>query len=379
MQVAFLGDIMPSGDRSGKQISVSSGLSEMLTSFDLRVATLETAVGDYSEIDEIKLPKSEVAVWSKVEDLQKLIDLNINVVSLANNHACDCGVEAMLRLLNTLRGLGITPLGAGHNEIEAMMPAVFEKNGKSLAIIGCCEDNPKSLGTLHFASKNSAGIYRLDEAVVIPQIRELKKQHTYVAVVVHWGVEHRWLPENYDVAIGKKLIDAGADVLIGGHPHHVQPKVTYKNHPIYYSLGNFHFPDFCLDKVSNVYYPSQIEFEKLPVFDWMAPERRNFPMRYFWKYYARLGMMASVAFCSGRVRASARFVLYRKGKVSHSLVGWWQALKLKMMVGLVGKDSSARINYLITRVRDIVEYKILGKFIRKYGFHEYMKTHNFEN
>lgn len=370
---------MPSGDQSGKPIKVSKKLMQKLASFDLRVATLETAVGNYEEIDEIKRSKSEVAVWSKAEDVHKLSDVNINVVSLANNHACDCGVESMLRLRDTLRNMGITPIGAGRNEKEAMKPAVFKKDGESLAIIACCQDNPRSLGTLHFAEDTKSGIYKLDERVIISQIQELKKQYTYVAVVVHWGIEHKWLPENSDVTIGQKLIDAGADMIIGGHPHHVQPMITYKKQPIYYSLGNFHFPEFCLDNVSNVYYPDDEELKNLPIFDWMAPERRNFSMLYFWKYYARLGMVASINLKNSYVKAGKRFVLYKKGKITFSVFEWWHTLTLKVFSVFTGKESSVRINYLITRIRDIIEYKILSRFIKKYSFHEYIKTHNYEN
>ena len=379
MQIAFVGDFMLSGDQAGKQLKVSKKLSKKLSSFDLRIATLETAVGSYDEIDEIKNPKSEVAVWSKAEDLHKLSDVNINVVSLANNHACDCGVESMLRLLESLRNLGVTPIGAGHDVKEAMKPAVFEKDGESLAIIACCQDNPSSLGTLHFAEETKGGIYKLDESVIIPQIQNLKKQYTYVAVVVHWGIEHKWLPENSEVTIGQKLINAGADMIIGGHPHHIQPMVTYKNHPIYYSLGNFYFPDFCLDKVSNVYYPDEEELKNLPVFDWMAPERRNFSMLYFWKYYARLGMIASINLKNETIKAGKRFVLYKKGVLSFSVFELWHSLTLKVFSMFTGKESSIRVNYLITIVRDVIEYKILSRFIKKYGFHNYIKNHNYDD
>jgi len=376
MQIVFLGDFMPSGDQAGKKMEVSRRLNNKLANFDLRVATLETAVGTYDDIDEIKSSKSEVAVWSKQEDLHKLTDLNINVVSLANNHTCDCGIDSMLNLLNKLSNMGITPIGAGHNAEEAMKPAVFEKDGESLAIIACCEDNPKALGTLHFASETTAGIYRLDDSVVVSQIKTLKESYTYVAVVVHWGVEHKWLPENYDVVIGEKLIDAGADMVIGGHPHHIQSVVTFKQRPIYYSLGNFHFPDFCLDSISNTYYPDENELKQLPVFDWMAPERRNFAMLYFWKYYARLGMMSILKLEDNSIKAKKRFVLYKKGRLSFSTIGLYHAIKLKLLSFFIGKKSSIKINYYITRINNLIEYKFLSIFIKKYGFFKYLSKHN---
>lgn len=377
MQIAFFGDIMPSGDQIGNPIRVSKKLKMLMATCDVRVATLETAVGSYNEIDDIKLPKSEVAVWSKLEDLHKLKDLGINIVSLANNHACDCGVSSMFRLLDTLRNQGIIPIGAGHNIEEAMKPAVFEKNGESLAIIACCEDNPKSLGTLHFATEEKGGIYRFDEAITLPQIQELKKEYSKVAVVIHWGVEHRWLPEQYDVTIGKKMIDAGADMVIGGHPHHIQPMIRYASSPIFFSLGNFYFPDFCLDKVSNVYYPEGKELQGLPVFDWMAPDRRNFAMHYFWKYYGRLGMIPVVKITDDKIIIETLFSIYDDGSLSLSRCAIWHKMVLRLLAMYVGRDKSAKINAIITRLNYIVEYKILALFFKKYGFFKYLKEHNY--
>lgn len=375
-QIAFLGDLMLSGVQTGKPLIVSRRLKNELSRFDLRVATLETAVGRYEDIDFIKMPKSEVAVWSKPEDLQKLIDLKINVVSLANNHACDCGVNSMLKLIESLRNLGITPIGAGNDLEEAKMPAVYEKDGESIAIIACCQDNPKSLGTLHFATEKKGGIYKFDENIIKQHIHELKQQYTYVAVVVHWGIEHKWLPENDDVNLGKKMIDAGADMIIGGHPHHIQPVVTYKARPIFFSLGNFHFPDFCLDEFSNTYYPDEEELKQLPIFDWMAPDRRNFAMRYFWKYYGRLGIIASMKLSKNGIKAVKLFTIYKNGKVSMSLNRLLNALKLNLFSLFVGKKCSIRINQLITLVKNVVVYKILSLFIKRYSFFKYLSKNS---
>lgn len=376
MNITFVGDFMLSGDQDGKPILVSPKLNRLLSKADFRVATLETAVGQYDDIDDFKRQKNEVAVWSKSDDLQKLLDLNINVVSLANNHACDCGVDTMLQLMENLREKGITPIGAGCNAEEAMKPAVFEKDGETLAIVGCCEDNPNALGTLHYATEYGGGIFRLDENYIIPYIKELKRKFNYVAIVVHWGVEHKWLPEQYDVNIGKKMIEAGADAIIGGHPHHIQPMIIYQGRPVCYSLGNFYFPNFCLDTVSNVYYPDPNELSQLPIFDWMAPGQRNFKMRYFWKYYGRLGMVASMNFNKDHVGYAKSFSIYNNGKLTLSNVGLYHTSTLKVFSHYVGKESSRKINNNITRIKNILEYKILALFCRRYRFFKYMKTNN---
>ena len=377
MKLAFVGDFMLSGDRAGKPIEVASGLKKKLQNSDFRVATLETALGKYEDIDSVKNAKGEVALWSKYGDFGKLKALDINAVSLANNHSCDCGVESMLKMLEQLHNNGVKTIGAGKNDIEAMQPAVFEKDGETIAIVGCCKDEPYALGTLHFATSTQGGLYRLDEQVIVPQIKELKHQYNYVAVVVHWGVEHMWLPENNDVDIAKKLIDAGADMIIGGHPHHIQPMVTYKNRPIYYSLGNFHFPDFCLDKVSNTYYPDEEEFKKLPSFTWMYAEKRNFSMHYFWKYYGRLGMISEVKMSKGEVSAGKCFSVYKNGCLSKSKCGFYHGITLGLFSVFVGSKHSNKINHTIWKLRSIFENRVLSVFFKKYTFFRYLNSHNY--
>lgn len=376
MTITFLGDFMPSGDQSARDIKISRSLNKLLNRCDLRIATLETAVGDYCEISDSKMDKGEVAVWSKKEDLQKLHDLNINVVTLANNHACDCGFEALIRLLSDLHNQGIETIGAGANLSEAMQPAIYEKDGESIAIIGCCKDDPKSLGHLPFAGTNSGGLYRLDENLIIPQIRSYKQHFNYVAVLVHWGVEHKWLPELEDVELSKKMIDAGADIIVGGHPHHIQPKIDYKNRPVFYSLGNFFFPDFCLDNISNVYYPDEEELKRLPLFDWMAPDKRNFSMRYFWKYYGRIGMIATVNTDDFSKRSQYSISLYKQGRLSISHCQILHKVILAFFSRFVGKNESKVINKRITRIQYLFEYKILALLFKRYQFFKYMNYHN---
>lgn len=377
MNIAFVGDFMLSGDQAGKQITLSPRLKNELEKFDFRVATLETALGEYEDIDSVKNAKGEVSVWSKYEDVDKLLGLNINVVSLANNHSCDCGVDSMLKMLEHLHSKGVKTIGAGKDEVEAMQPAVFEKNGETIAIIGCCKDDTYALGTLHFASANQGGLYRLDESVIVPQIKELKLQYTYVAVVVHWGVEHMWLPENNDVHMAKKMIDGGADIIVGGHPHHIQPLKTYKHRPIYYSLGNFHFPDFCLDAVSNTYYPTNEELQKLPTFAWMYAAIRNFPMRYFWKYYGRLGMISEVTLSKGQVNAQRRFSVYKKGRISISNRSLYHKFTLGIFALFVETKQTDKINQVIWKVRTLFENRVLAVFMRKYAFFKYLNSHNY--
>lgn len=357
-------------------VQVSDKQAAVLKNADFRIATFESALGSYEEIDSYKQVKSEVAVWSKKEDLHKITDLGLNVVSLANNHSCDCGIDALLSLKKELKAIGVAAIGAGQNLMEAMQPAILEKDGESLAIIGLCEDNPQALGNLRFASENQGGLYKYDEHLVTEHIQQLKSKYTYVAVVIHWGVEHKWLPELYDVAIGRKMIDAGADMIIGGHPHHIQPVIRYRSKPIYFSLGNYYFPDFCLDSISNMFYPELSEMRHLPVFDWMAPERRCFAMKYFWKYYGRLGMIASVCIELGKIDESSCFSIYKKGTLSTSRITQLHNTILKLLRQFCGTRFSIVVNKYMSMISYLFETKLLSVFFKKYRFFSYLKKAN---
>lgn len=377
MIIHFFGDIMPSGIYSGKQITLSSKIDQIITKSDCRVATLETAVGEYQDIDAVKQPNTEVSVWSFESDLDKLKKLRINVVTLANNHANDCGIERLLALKKKLNELGIATIGAGKNLEEASKPYVFELGGKTLAIIGVCQNNPDSLGTLQYASENSAGVYEYNEIFLKNQIRDLKCVYNYVAIVIHWGIEHMWLPELKDVDIAEKLIDAGADAIIGGHPHHIQPVLDYKTRPVYYSLGNFFFPDFYLDKNSNTFYPPSNDAKKLPTFDWMAPGRRHFSMKYFWKYYGRLGMIAELNFDS-KISFTKHYSLLTANSLTSKRAPITNFILLSF-IHLVGKGISIKINKCITVFTHLFEHRFLGLFIKKYQFFKYIKKNNYDS
>ena len=80
-----------------------------------------------------------------------------------------------------------------------------------------------------------------DPKILVDEIKKLREQCDYLVVYVHWGIERSERPEDYQRSLGKQYIDAGADVVIGSHPHVLQGVEYYKGKPIVYSLGNFIF------------------------------------------------------------------------------------------------------------------------------------------
>ncbi len=142
---------------------------------------------------------------------------NFNIANLANNHTFDCGKEG---LDDTKKYLFNSDLGSfgGLDSVE-----IKKINGQTAAFIGI----------------NATG--NITEAKWVGLAAKLKSENDYVVVNIHWGIEYNANPSFFQIDLAHKLIDSGADIIIGHHPHVVQSAEIYKNKPIFYSLGNFIF------------------------------------------------------------------------------------------------------------------------------------------
>lgn len=160
-----------------------------------------------------------------------LVDAGFDVLSLANNHTMDCGKLGLLETLASLRAAGMMPLGAGGTPEEARKPGLMTVHGIKLAFLAYT-DVPDGSGTF---------IARGDSAEIVQAVRGAKKQADLVFVSFHWGVEYATAPQDYQRALGHAVIDAGATLVIGHHPHVIEGAERYKNGLIVYSLGNFVF------------------------------------------------------------------------------------------------------------------------------------------
>lgn len=293
IKIAFLGDIMPGGILSGKTDNyISESLLAYLKSFDLRIATLECAMGDNFAFDPIKMQGKKSIIYSKNIDIQKLVDLNIDAVSIANNHIFDLGREGLQNTIELLKRNNILFFGAGMNNKEASVPVIIKKNNKSIALLGYCSDST-GYGYLPIAKDNTSGVNHLNINKVLNDIRIAKQNNDYVFVLPHWGMEHTYFPPIECKRNAHQMIKAGADGVIGGHPHRIQPLSSYKGKPIYYSLGNFLFPDRYLQPPRPVWYPPK-DFD-----DKNMPVTYDFPYvteytKKLWKPVSRIGMVAEV-------------------------------------------------------------------------------------
>ena len=191
---------------------------------------------------------------AKPDSVELLKEMGVDIVSLANNHAFDYGEEALLDTLETLKGAGIPYVGAGVNLEEAAAPVYFTMGDLKLAYVSATQierlENPDTRG----ATDTLSGVFRcLNPTKLLEVVREAKANSDFVVVYIHWGTENVVNPDWAQLDQAPKLVEAGADLIIGDHPHCLQPIEYIQGVPVLYSLGNFLFNskklDTCLIKV----------------------------------------------------------------------------------------------------------------------------------
>lgn len=173
------------------------------------------------------------------EKVSMFHELGIDLVSLANNHALDFGTDALLDTCETLDKAGIYRVGAGKNLDEAKKPVIVELKGKKIGFLGASRVIPE--GSWGAGASKPGMLITYDPAILLEEIKKTREECDYLVVYVHWGIERHECPEEYQRTLGKQYIDAGADLVIGSHPHVLQGLEYYKGKPIVYSLGNFIF------------------------------------------------------------------------------------------------------------------------------------------
>lgn len=168
-----------------------------------------------------------------------LKELGIDIVSLANNHTLDYGRVALSDTFQTLDDADIFYVGAGENLERAKKLEVIEVSETRVGFLSASRVIPVASWN---ASNSISGVfttYSVD--AMLKEIEEVREFCDLLIVYVHWGVEFEERPANYQINMAKAYIEAGADMVIGSHPHVVQGFEYYLGKPIIYSLGNFIF------------------------------------------------------------------------------------------------------------------------------------------
>ncbi len=169
-----------------------------------------------------------------------LLSRYFSAVSVANNHSGDYGKEAFAEQLALLKSAGLPFFGGGMDQAEAHTPLILERNGLKIAMLGYNEIELRS----YEAGPTTPGLAWSIDEMVEADIRAARPLADIVVVYPHWGLEYHATPSERQQLLARKMIDAGADLVVGGHPHVTQGVEIYNGHLIAYSLGNFVFDDF---------------------------------------------------------------------------------------------------------------------------------------
>jgi len=210
-------------------------LTERFAAADVAVVNLETAVS-LRGVPEDK----EYTFRTEPTSLSYLRDhLGVDLVTVANNHSMDYGADAFVDTLDHLDEYGIAYVGGGRNLKEASTPYIVEIQGRKIAVIGASQVAP-TMGW--YATDSRPGHFMAyDTTLVNAAITAAKEICDFVVVYIHWGNELEPVPKPLQVNSARLMIEAGADAIIGSHPHVVQTFEIYNGKPIVYSLGNFLF------------------------------------------------------------------------------------------------------------------------------------------
>lgn len=236
--LTVVGDIMLAGNasaalcRQGYEYPFAA-TAAILRGSDIALGNLETPIaGKGSEFTAKKYrfkadPKAAAAIRKA----------GFTVLTLANNHIMDFGAQGLSETFHHLKKERLLFTGAGRNLAEARLPALVEKNGRKIAFLAY---------SLTYPVEFYAGPARPGAAPGYPQLflEDIKKAKTradYVVVSFHWGAEGATSPKSYQVNVARMAVDAGADVVVGHHPHVLQGIERYKGRLILYSLGNYAF------------------------------------------------------------------------------------------------------------------------------------------
>ena len=204
-----------------------------LASADVAIVNLEMAITERGEPYD-----KEFVFRAPGSAALTLAGAGIDVVSLANNHVLDFGPVGLADTLSVLDEVNILRPGAGSNNAEAYAPRVLTlDSGIRVAFVSATAVVPGGFA----ASADRPGVADAKWAIprVLAAVRAAAAGNDVVVVSVHWGIERETCPSEDQRALASDLIEAGANLILGHHPHVLQPIETFDRTVIAYSLGNF--------------------------------------------------------------------------------------------------------------------------------------------
>jgi len=207
----------------------------LISDSDLAIANLECAASSRGEPE----PDKIFTFRANPNTLSGASSAGIDIFTLANNHVMDYGYLAMMDTINSLKQYRIMHTGAGLSKKEADGPAITEIKGVKTAVLAFSRVIPDRSWAAGPENPGVASGY--NHKLIQESIKSAKENAGLVIVSMHWGEELAFYPRSQEITLAHKLIDAGADIVFGHHPHVLQGIELYKGKIIAYSLGNFIF------------------------------------------------------------------------------------------------------------------------------------------
>ncbi|MFL1453590.1 CapA family protein [Marinobacter sp. GN3S48] len=209
-------------------------IEDELISGDINLCNIETVVSNVG-FNRYWLPSFEMR--GDPCQLSVVKDVGFNVMGVANNHAMQHGVKAFEDMVEQIAKLGVSVIGI---ECDKRRTSVHEfvHDCEGVSAVFAVSIRPEEW------TKDRPVLYSLREStgILLEEVRQLRSRYSgFLVCSIHWGLEFLEYPAPSQIELGRKLIDAGVDVLFGHHPHVLQPVERYKNGLIFYSLGNFVF------------------------------------------------------------------------------------------------------------------------------------------
>ena len=177
-----------------------------------------------------------------------LADAGIDLAALANNHIFDYGEQGFLDTLDALDSAGIPYFGAGRDIEEASRIVYYTVGRMTVALLNCTQIEKYPNSETRAADDSRGGVFKcLDPSLMYSRVREARENADFVIIFIHWGTEKESMADQLQREQAAGLAQAGADLVVGAHPHRVQGVEYYGDTPVAYSIGNFLFTSYTLD------------------------------------------------------------------------------------------------------------------------------------
>lgn len=231
VSILFAGDIMLGRNTENDAFEYVDLLTN---STDISFGNLEYAITNSNIRDDI----TKLSLKSSCSATREISEAGFDIVSLANNHIMDFGERGLNDTIDCIKSLNLSYVGAGKNSYDAKEMKIITVKGLKIGFLAYTARLYPSLN--NSAKSNRSGVAYTSKNIN-HEIMNAKKKVDFLIVSTHWGKEYGLSPSEFQMDENMEIIDNGADLVIGTHPHVIQPIERYKDKYIFYSLGNFVF------------------------------------------------------------------------------------------------------------------------------------------